>query len=66
MTREVAELEAQLSRLDDKIDQLHIAMVAASEDFVALNDLQRDLDVLFLEKEVAEEQWLEKSEALGE
>ena len=66
MTREVAELEAQLSRLDDKIDQLHIDMVAASEDFVALNDLQRDLDGLSLEKEAAEEQWLEKSEALGE
>lgn len=66
LTREVAELEAQLSRLDDKIDQLHIDMVAASEDFVALNDLQRDLDGLSLEKEVAEEQWLEKSEALGE
>ena len=66
LSREVAELEKKLSQLDEKIHQLHTEMIAASEDFEALNKLQQTLDTVMHDKDMAEESWLEKSEELGD
>lgn len=66
LSREVAELEEKLSQLDEKIHQLHTEMIAASEDFEALNKLQQTLDTVMHDKDMAEESWLEKSEELGD
>mgnify|MGYP003613635233 CR=1 FL=1 len=62
----MAELEKKLSQLDEKIHQLHTEMIAASEDFEALNKLQQTLDTVMHDKDMAEESWLEKSEELGD
>ena len=66
LSREVAELEEKLSQLDEQIHQLHTEMVAASEDFEVLNELQQTLDTVMHNKDMAEESWLEKSEELGD
>ena len=66
LSREVADLEEKISQLDEQIHQLHTEMVAASEDFEALNKLQQTLDTVMHDKDMAEESWLEKSEELGD
>lgn len=66
LSREVDELEEKISQLDAQIHQLHTEMVAASEDFEALNKLQQTLDTVMHDKDMAEESWLEKSEELGD
>ncbi|GFH41802.1 ABC transporter ATP-binding protein [Lactococcus hodotermopsidis] len=66
LIREIAELEVKLQTFDEKIDVLHQEMIVSSEDFVKLGILQKELDTISVEKELAEEVWLEKSEELGE
>lgn len=66
LSREVNELEDKISQLDAKINQIHVEMVAVSEQFEKLNELQQTLDTLVHDKEIAEELWLEKSEELGD
>lgn len=66
LSREVEELEVKMSQLDEEIHQVHEEMVAASEDFEKLNELQQSLDIMMQDKALAEELWLEKSEELGE
>ncbi|GFH39938.1 ABC-F family ATP-binding cassette domain-containing protein [Lactococcus insecticola] len=64
LQREIDELDASVQKLDSEIELLHGEMVASSEDFVKLGELQADLDKLSSEKDTAEETWLEKIELL--
>lgn len=64
LSREITVLEEKMQVCDEKIADLHAQMVAATEDFVKLGELQASLEALEAEKEAAENLWLEKSEAL--
>ncbi|GAB2022239.1 ABC-F type ribosomal protection protein [Pseudolactococcus yaeyamensis] len=66
LTRDIAALDEKLQAFDETIAVLHEQMVASSEDFVRLGELQKELDTIVAEKEAVEELWLEKSEELGE
>ncbi len=59
--------ERKMQTLQGKIDAVHERMQqAAPSDFVALTDLQKELDELHAQKEELELVWLDAAEALGE
>lgn len=59
--------ERKIQTLQGKIDAVHEKMQQAPpSDFVALTDLQKELDELHAQKEELELAWLQAAEALGE
>ena len=60
--KEMARLEGQLTRLDDRIAALHETMAAAASDHVRLAELNAELGELMARKESLEEAWLAAAE----
>ena len=60
--KEMARIEGQLSKLDDRITALHETMAAAAHDHVRLGELNIELGELLGRKESLEEAWLAAAE----
>ncbi|MET0993296.1 MAG: ABC-F family ATP-binding cassette domain-containing protein [Mycobacterium sp.] len=60
--KEMARIESQLSKLDDRIAALHETMAAAAADHVRLGELNAELGDLLARKESLEEAWLAAAE----
>jgi ABC-type multidrug transport system ATPase subunit len=60
--KEMARIEGQLSKLDDRIAALHESMAAAASNHVRLGQLNADLNELLARKETLEEAWLAAAE----
>ena len=60
--KEMARLEGQLTKLDDRIAALHETMAAAASDHVRLAELNAELGELMARKESLEEAWLAAAE----
>ena len=60
--KEMARIEGQLSKLDDRIAALHETMAAAAADHVRLAELNAELGELLARKESLEEAWLAAAE----
>ena len=60
--KEMARLEGQLTKLDDRIAALHETMAAAASDHVRLAELNAELGELMVRKESLEEAWLAAAE----
>ena len=60
--KQVARLESQMAKLNDRIDAIHARMAAQAADYQALAELQTDLDALTSELAGLEEAWLEAAE----
>ena len=60
--KEMARIEGQLSKLDDRITALHETMAAAAHDHVRLGELNVELGELLGRKESLEEAWLAAAE----
>ena len=60
--KELARIEGQLSKLDDRITALHETMAAAAHDHVRLGELNVELSELLGRKESLEEAWLAAAE----
>ena len=60
--KELARIEGQLSKLDDRITALHETMAAAAHDHVRLGELNIELGELLGRKESLEEAWLAAAE----
>jgi ATP-binding cassette subfamily F protein uup len=60
--KEMARIESQLGKLDERINSLHEAMAAAASDHVRLAELNADLNKLLARKEFLEEAWLSAAE----
>jgi ATPase subunit of ABC transporter with duplicated ATPase domains len=56
--KEMARIEGQLSRLDERISALHESMAAAASDRVRLGELNAELNELLSRKESLEDAWL--------
>ncbi|MCT7659982.1 ABC-F family ATP-binding cassette domain-containing protein [Mycobacterium deserti] len=56
--KEMARIEGQLAKLDDRIAALHESMAEAAADHVRLGELSRELGELTARKESLEEAWL--------
>ena len=56
--KEMARIEGQLSKLDERIAAMHETMAAAAHDHVRLAELTAELDELLARKESLEEAWL--------
>jgi ATPase subunit of ABC transporter with duplicated ATPase domains len=60
--KEMARIEGQLSKLDERIAALHESMAAAAHDHVRVGDLNAELNELLARKESLEEAWLAAAE----
>ncbi|SEH79845.1 ATPase components of ABC transporters with duplicated ATPase domains [Mycolicibacterium rutilum] len=60
--KEMARIEGQLTKLEDRIAKLHETMAAAASDHVRLAELTADLQELLQRKESLEEAWLSAAE----
>ncbi|HEX3545923.1 MAG TPA: ABC-F family ATP-binding cassette domain-containing protein [Mycobacterium sp.] len=56
--KEMARIEGQLSKLDERISALHESMAAAASDRVRLGELNAELNELLSRKESLEDAWL--------
>ncbi|MCW2689037.1 MAG: glycerophosphodiester phosphodiesterase [Mycobacterium sp.] len=56
--KELARIEGQLGKLDDRIAALHEVMAAAAHDHVRLGELNAELNELLARKDSLEEAWL--------
>ncbi|MGY4651392.1 ABC-F family ATP-binding cassette domain-containing protein [Mycobacterium sp. URHB0021] len=56
--KELARIESQLSKLDDRISALHVSMADAAADHVRIGELNVELNELLARKESLEEEWL--------
>ena len=56
--KELARIEGQLSKLDDRIAALHESMSASASDHVRVGELNAELNELLARKESLEEAWL--------
>ena len=61
--KEVARLERQLEKLNDRETDLHDEMADASSDHVRLRELQRELEQVVADRDRLEEEWLEAAES---
>ncbi|BBY42639.1 glycerophosphodiester phosphodiesterase [Mycolicibacterium celeriflavum] len=57
-SKEMARIEGQLSKLDDRIAALHESMADAAADHVRVGELNTELQELLVRKESLEEAWL--------
>jgi ATPase subunit of ABC transporter with duplicated ATPase domains len=60
--KEMARIEGQLAKLDERIDRVHHAMAAAASDHVRAGELNVELNELLERKESLEEAWLAAAE----
>ena len=60
--KEMARIEGQLSKLDDRIAALHETMAQVAADHVRLSELNTELSELLARKESLEEAWLAAAE----
>jgi ATPase subunit of ABC transporter with duplicated ATPase domains len=60
--KEMARIEGQLSKLDERIAALHESMAAAAHDHVRVGELNAELNELLARKESLEEAWLAAAE----
>jgi ABC transport system ATP-binding/permease protein len=56
--KEMARIEGQLEKLDQRITALHESMAAAASDHVRVGELNTELGKLLARKESLEEAWL--------
>ncbi len=56
--KELARIEGQLGKLDDRIAALHESMAASASDHVRVGELNAELNELLARKESLEEAWL--------
>ena len=63
--KEVARLERQLEKLNDREVELHDEMAEAATDHVRLRELQHELETVVADKDRLEEEWLEAAESAG-
>jgi ABC transport system ATP-binding/permease protein len=64
-SKDLARLEQQISRLDERLAALHQQMVAAASDYERLTELQREADQLGTVKVELESAWLDAAELAG-
>jgi ABC transport system ATP-binding/permease protein len=60
--KEMARIEGQLAKLDERIAAMHEAMADAAADHVRLGELNSELNELLARKESLEEAWLSAAE----
>jgi ATPase subunit of ABC transporter with duplicated ATPase domains len=60
--KEMARIEGQLAKLEERITTMHETMAAAAHDHVKLADLTAELDDMLARKESLEEAWLTAAE----
>jgi ATPase subunit of ABC transporter with duplicated ATPase domains len=60
--KEMARIEGQLAKLDDRIAALHQSMAEAASDHVRLGELTAELNDLLANKDSLEEAWLSAAE----
>ncbi len=58
ISKEMARIEGQLEKLDDRIAAMHETMAAAAHDHVKLGELNTELDELLARKQSLEQAWL--------
>src|SRR6478609_1798799 len=63
--KEVARLERQLSKLNDRETELHDEMAEAATDHTRLRELQRELEQVVSDRDRLEEEWLQAAESAG-
>ncbi len=60
--KEMARIEGQLAKLDERIAAMHVSMAEAAADHIRVGELNAELDELLARKESLEEAWLEAAD----
>jgi ATPase subunit of ABC transporter with duplicated ATPase domains len=63
--KDLARLEQQITRLDRQLASLHEQMAAAASDYERLAELQRQIELIIVNKDELESAWLQAAEIAG-
>jgi ATP-binding cassette subfamily F protein uup len=63
--KELARLEQQIARLDERLEGLHAEMAAVASNYERLVEMQRDIETLQASKNQLELAWLEAADVAG-
>jgi ATP-binding cassette subfamily F protein uup len=63
--KDLARLETQIARLDERLTALHEQMAAAASDYQRLAELQREIELISASRGELERSWLEAADIAG-
>jgi ATP-binding cassette subfamily F protein uup len=63
--KDLARLETQIARLDERLTALHEQMAAAASDYLRLAELQREIELISASRGELERSWLEAADIAG-
>jgi ABC transport system ATP-binding/permease protein len=63
--KDLARLETEIARLDERLTALHEQMAAAASDYLRLAELQREIELISASRGELERSWLEAADIAG-
>jgi ABC transport system ATP-binding/permease protein len=63
--KDLARLETQIARLDERLTALHEQMAAAASDYLRLAELQREIELISASRGELERSWLDAADIAG-